>query len=280
MFGLQQQLSYCTAQPGWWSFAQQTSGPALLWIPSKGVGWSPTVLGDITPKLEMALVRAQCWVWVHLSLWEYPCSPYSDMLQRQGKRDSKHALFSSDVCPVENAQLSATPQISSHTQLPINQVVLQFLTQSQPLVQRANSRSRTGLWVTISAPFPGVHHCHRNRIGFPPALLITQANSAWTAALPLGSQGKESLYPSALQLAAWAWVSAFSSHRTPFPPILPFVNDIFFTTKCGRSASALPVLLLWFFLLPTRSMHHLPSLMQAPMEPSPSWPTDCFQTAT
>lgn len=93
VFGLhQQQLSFCTPQPGWWRFAQQTSGPALVWIPSKGTGWSPTVLGHIThSKLEMALARAG-------REWLCHCGKdcallTSDILQRQSKEGQQTCSF-------------------------------------------------------------------------------------------------------------------------------------------------------------------------------------------
>lgn len=37
------------------------TGPALLRTPTKDERWNYVVVGDVTPKLEMTLLRAQSW---------------------------------------------------------------------------------------------------------------------------------------------------------------------------------------------------------------------------
>ena len=78
--------------------------------------------------------------------------------------------------------------------------------------------------------------------GFPPALVITQTNSAQISGTAPGYPRERQLLSLSITTASLkAWISALNSSKTPFPPTLFFVTHVCFTTKCGRSASALPV---------------------------------------
>lgn len=147
----------------------------------------------------------------------------------------------SDVCPVENAQLSDTPQISSHTQPSINHVALQFLTQNQAHVQTVNSgASRTDLSHHFCTAFRWAS-LPQKQDWFPSCTATTQTNSAQISGTAPGYPRKRE--PLSLSIRAGslkARVSALNSCKTPLPPIPLFVTHICFTTKCGRSALALP----------------------------------------
>lgn len=95
---------------------------------------------------------------------------------------------------------------------------------------------------SISALTSGVLHYHRNVTGFPPAPVITQTNSAQSSGTAPGySRQRELLSLSITTASLKAWISTLNSSKTSLPPTLLFVTHKCFMTKCGRSASALPV---------------------------------------
>ena len=94
---------------------------------------------------------------------------------------------------------------------------------------------------SISALTSGVHHYCRSVTSFPPALVATQTNSAQVSGTAPGYPRERELLSLSITTASLkAWISASNSSKTPFPPTLLFVTHIWFTAKCGRSASALP----------------------------------------